>query len=221
MGFWDYTRWRKGESSKIPPRVESAAEDRRIPDRDLSIQEDRPILTRVDQKRFEEYVEEYYPKILRYCYNNIGDRYEAEDLTAETFLVAFQNCWKFNFKGGNFGAWIYRIATYRILKLLRDKRRHPHEALPENLLGEILLVSREPDPEKRLELTREVDRLMRYMEQLDPQDRVYLNLRYREGFSSQEISAIVGKKWGTIASRISRAKRKLQEMATEDDERSQ
>nr|MBC8424873.1 RNA polymerase subunit sigma-24 [bacterium] len=41
------------------------------------------------------------------------------------------------------------------------------------------------------------------------------------GLSSQEIAAIVGEKWGTIASRISRAKRKLQEMADEDDAGSQ
>jgi len=202
-------------------RVESAAEDLDVADPDLAIQKEWLIQARLNQERFDYFFNHFYPRILRYCYSSVWDRDVAEDLTAETFEAAFRDLWKFRWQGVSFGAWLYRIATNRIKKLYRYEQRHPREPLPENLLGEVLLVSQDLDPEQRLELTREVDRLARHMSRLKPEDRIYLNLRYREGLSSKAIAAITGKKWGTIAARISRAKKKLQEMAAEDDERSQ
>lgn len=221
MGFWDYRQRGGEESPGIPVRVESAAEDLDVPDPDLAIQKEWLIQARMNQERFDYFFNHFYPRILRFCYSSVLDRDEAEDLTAETFESAFRDLWKFRWQGVSFGAWLYRIASNRLKKRYRYEQRHPREPLPENLLGEVLFVSKEPDPERRLELTRECDRLARYMSRLSPEDRICLDLRYREGLSSQEIAAIVGEKWGTIASRISRAKRKLQEMADEDDAGSQ
>ncbi|MBC8422936.1 RNA polymerase sigma factor, partial [bacterium] len=165
--------------------MESAAEDLDVPDPDLAIQKEWLIQARMNQERFDYFFNHFYPRILRFCYSSVLDRDEAEDLTAETFESAFRDLWKFRWQGVSFGAWLYRIASNRLKKRYRYEQRHPREPLPENLLGEVLFVSKEPDPERRLELTRECDRLARYMSRLSPEDRICLDLRYREGLSSQ------------------------------------
>jgi RNA polymerase sigma-70 factor (ECF subfamily) len=221
MGFWDYKRRKETENADTGLRVDPAAEVGVYEDPDLAIQKEWLLQARIDRERFDYFYNHFYPRILRYCYCSVWHRDDAEDLAAETFQAAFTDLWKFRWQGVSFGAWLYRIASNRIKKWHRQRMRHPQVPLPENLLGEVLLVGRDIDPERRLEIAQEVDRLAGYMARLSPEEQVYLNLYYREGLSSREVSAIVDRKWGTIASRITRARRKLQDMATEDDERSQ
>ncbi|MBU0740806.1 RNA polymerase sigma factor [bacterium] len=220
MGFWDYRRWRDDSWPEASGPAKPAAAETGRADPDLAIQKERLIQARIDLERFEYFYEQFYPQIMRFCYRNVWHRDEAEDLAAETFQAAMENLSKFRWQGISFGAWLYRIASNRIKKWHWKQANHPQCPLPENLLGEVLLIGDEPDPERRLEIAQECDRLSRYMSRLNADDRIYLNLHYQEGLSTREISVIADKKWGTIASRISRARKKLQALADEDDERS-
>lgn len=61
----------------------------------------------------------YNYEIYRFCLKMMGDTTKAKDAFQETFVKVFENRNKFD--GGNFRAWIYRIARNVCLNALRIK----------------------------------------------------------------------------------------------------
>lgn len=65
----------------------------------------------------------YLPKIYRFVLLKVSHREEAEDLTHQAFLKAWENIEQYDFQGYSFGSWLYRIARnvtvdyYRGVKL--------------------------------------------------------------------------------------------------------
>ena len=57
----------------------------------------------------ERMVGQYQNLIFSICYRIVGDYFEAQDLTQETFLAAYRNLGSFD--GTNEKAWLTRIAT--------------------------------------------------------------------------------------------------------------
>src|SRR5262245_46352553 len=53
----------------------------------------------------------HYQAIGRYLYRRVGNRDAAEDLVAETFLVALREIRRFEWRGIPILHWLYRIAT--------------------------------------------------------------------------------------------------------------
>ena len=59
---------------------------------------------------FTKIYQEYYRRIFNYAFSRLLHREEAEDATAEVFLVLLQNLRSFDPKRGSVGTWINRIA---------------------------------------------------------------------------------------------------------------
>jgi RNA polymerase sigma-70 factor (ECF subfamily) len=72
---------------------------------------------------FADVYERYYPMIYAYVLRRIGDRAEAEDITAHTFVRALQSLERYEERGTPIGAWLLRIATNALIDELRRRRR--------------------------------------------------------------------------------------------------
>lgn len=107
----------------------------------------------------QEMVEEYGDRIYRLALRYTGDRIQAQDLTQETFLKAFENLDRFD-RSREPGPWLFTIAANLCRNWLRDKREIPVDYLEglnrlEGKTPEEIFFQRESE----LELARALDQL--------------------------------------------------------------
>src|SRR5215472_5737081 len=64
-----------------------------------------------DPSRFAELYEENFYRIYAYVARRVGNRHQAEDITADVFREALADIGKFEWRGVPFAAWLVRIAA--------------------------------------------------------------------------------------------------------------
>jgi RNA polymerase sigma-70 factor (ECF subfamily) len=74
-----------------------------------------------DQVAFTQLFEQYHAPILNYLHRMVGDRAQAEDLTQDTFLKAY-NALPGTRPDLAFKPWLYRIATNTAISQLRRRK---------------------------------------------------------------------------------------------------
>jgi RNA polymerase sigma-70 factor (ECF subfamily) len=136
----------------------------------------------------------------------IGNERDAEDITQEACLRAF----KFfsGFRGGDARAWLLTIVRRSAWTWLRSNRRHEEAVeFDEDLHGG-------PDPSSTPEVSLiragDVEAVRQAISSLPAVFREVLVLRELEGCSYKEIADIAGVPIGTVMSRLTRARRQLQ-----------
>src|SRR6476660_230528 len=67
-----------------------------------------------DPARFADLYEQNFYRVYTYVARRVGDRHQAEDLTAEVFREALAGIQKFEWRGVPFIAWLLRIASRAI-----------------------------------------------------------------------------------------------------------
>jgi RNA polymerase sigma-70 factor (ECF subfamily) len=158
---------------------------------------------------FEAVFEAHYVEIRRY----IGRRLDpdvAEDLAAETFLIAFRQRERFDSAVGGVRPWLYGIATNLIGRHRRAEVRK-YRAMAR--------TGPPPDDEghdqrivDRLSASVTVDRLAGALARLSQGERDVVLLIAYGGLSYDEVAAALRIASGTVASRLSRARTKLREV---------
>ena len=144
----------------------------------------------------------------------VGTVMAAEEVTQDTFMRAYGALERF--RGGDFRPWLLRIATNRAYDELRRRKRAPgsFEELtyePEVEWSTLTSVE-EPDARaERLELARVLEEALA---QLPTDQRVAVVLSDVQGYDYVEIAAITGVPYGTVKSRLSRARSKLRTLLT-------
>ncbi|MCB9798097.1 RNA polymerase sigma factor [Candidatus Nomurabacteria bacterium] len=78
---------------------------------------------KADEVAFSELYNLYFPKIYGYIFRRVGSHEDAEDLTSQVFLKAFDKLGTFNYQGYSFSSWIFRIATNALTDHYRKKSR--------------------------------------------------------------------------------------------------
>ncbi len=165
-----------------------------------------------DVAAYNRLVLQYQSLVYNVVYRIMGERHGAEDMTQEAFISAYQALNRF--RGGNFKAWLLRIATNACYDELRRYKRRPQSSL-EELTEEnesfAFLRSPEEGPEaqqQRLEMMRAIEHCL---DDLPDDQRVTAVLRDIEGYDYNEIADITASSLGTVKSRLSRARTKLRD----------
>ncbi|MBK6328809.1 MAG: sigma-70 family RNA polymerase sigma factor [Chloroflexi bacterium] len=165
-----------------------------------------------DVAAYNRLVLQYQGLVYNVVYRIIGEPQGAEDMTQEAFISAYQALNRF--RGGNFKAWLLRIATNACYDELRRHKRRPQSSLDE-LTEEndsfAFLRSPEEGPEAqqmRLEMMRAIEHCL---DDLPDDQRVTAVLRDIEGYDYNEIADITSSSLGTVKSRLSRARNKLRD----------
>ncbi|MFI6905923.1 RNA polymerase sigma factor [Nonomuraea sp. NPDC050394] len=161
-----------------------------------------------DPERFATVFDAHYEEIRRY----VGRRLDldiAEDLAAETFLIAFRRRDSFDAAKGGIRPWLYGIATNLIGKHRRaELRRYRALARSGPSPGDDGHEQRVVD---RLAAGVTVQKLSAALAGLSRGERdVVLLVAYGE-LTYDEVAAALGVANGTVASRLSRARNKLRD----------
>ena len=137
---------------------------------------------------YEEHAEQVYKFLLRLC----GDVHLAEDLLQDTFLKAMQSADSFDNRC-KFTTWLCQIAKNTYYDSLRRKKRHPMEALTEEIPAKDSVEEQVVDSQSAQEVRKLVHRLP------EPYKEVFL-LRYYGELSFREIGEIFEKSegWGRV-----------------------
>jgi len=161
-----------------------------------------------DESAFAAIYEYYSDAIHRYAYRLLGNQEQADDLTQETFIKAYQNIGQL---GGepNLSAWLYRIASNGCLDALRRRKRISW--LP-------MLANGEKDDEFAQEdfapQVAEAQAVRKVLVEMPPHLAMTLVLRTVEGFSCEEIAEIMNVPKGTVFSRLARAREQFARLYT-------
>lgn len=166
---------------------------------------------------FERLVAEQSPDVFALLFRLTSDTEEARDLTQETFLRAFQNIARFR-GDSSLKTWIYRIAINQARNRWRwwhRRRRNATVSLDttddqsDQPLAATLPNDLSANPESEA-LARERERHLRdALCGLRRSYRETVVLRDVEGFSYEEIAALLQISIGTVKSRISRGRLEL------------
>src|SRR3989338_4374325 len=153
---------------------------------------------KIDPETFGVLYDQNFDRIYRYLQGRTGSREIAEDLTAETFLIALKNLWRFRWTGRPFSAWLYRIALAQVGNFYRRQRK-------EKTIG-LELAEELPDLKAARTPTFNDDYapIHRALEQLSPPQREAIVLRYFEELSNQEIARTMEIPENTVKSHLHR-----------------
>jgi RNA polymerase sigma-70 factor (ECF subfamily) len=171
-------------------------------------------LVRLTLKNIEAYVflvERYEEKLLRYIMRiSRGTREDAEDLLQDVFLSAYKNLNDFD-QNLKFSSWIYRIAHNKVISHFRKITARPKTMTYEGDSQLLNVLASEENIAKALERKYTAEEVRIAIDQLDEKYREVLMLKFLEEKDYKEISDILEKPMGTVATLISRAKKQFKE----------
>ncbi len=159
---------------------------------------------RLDERAFEAIFHEHYPKVYAILFRLTGDRYEADDLAAETFWRLWERP---PAQDENLAGWLYRVATRLGYNTLRaGKRRERYSAAAATLMVE---NQAEDNPANAAEQHIERQRVRAILRQMPLRDVQVLILRH-SGLSYKEIAVVINVAAGSVGTLLSRAETRFE-----------
>ena len=174
-------------------------------------------LTLKNQDFFTCIMERYEEKLKRYIRRISGVSIEdAEDLLQEIFVKVYRNLYGFD-TSLKFSSWIYRISHNQVVSHWRKTRMAQNVLKFEGGEDYLKILSSGEDLAQNVERKFTGEEVRRVINKLDEKYREVLVLKFLEGKDYQEISDILQKPLGTVATLINRAKKQFRKIA-EDKE---
>jgi len=174
----------------------------------------------VDQARggnsqaFGLFMRRHQKRIYRLAFHLVRTGAEAEDVTQETFVRAFQALSRFDGRSEPF-TWLYRIAVNLSLNVIRARKPTRTSTPADDPRIESLLRETRPshgsDPASNSANRQLAQVLCEGIDALSDTLRTTLVLVCIDGVSHEEAAAILGCPEGTVAWRVHEARRKLRE----------
>ena len=186
-----------------------------MPEKDLTAKQQKQIIKdfKSDKNSFSKIYNFYYEMIFRYLLKRTMSADIAYDLTAETFIKAFENFHKFKWTGISTKVWLYRIA----INSLKNHRRGPkvailtekhegHENLKTNAKEELQKI------DKALFGDDDLSKLSDAMATLNVDYQNILSLYYFSGMSQEEIGKAINRSKSAVKSMMHRATTNLRQI---------
>jgi RNA polymerase sigma-70 factor (ECF subfamily) len=151
----------------------------------------------------------YLDAVYRYVYYKVGGAAEAEDLTAQIFVKAWEAMPRFQWREIPFSHWLMRLAKNAVID-------HYRAAKPQSELSE-RLVSETPDPQGQYLRTEALRGLEAAVRQLPEEQRAVIVLRFIEGMDYAQVAEIMGKSQGALRVIQHRALAALRRILSRED----
>jgi RNA polymerase sigma-70 factor (ECF subfamily) len=158
-----------------------------------------------DVEAFHDLVETYKNPVYHLCYRMLGNAEDAEDATQETFWKAYKAIHKFDLER-SFATWLLSIAAHHCIDQMRKRyvSSFSLELLPEGSASDD-----SPSPEDEVARSETGRQVQELLNELKPEDRAVIILRYWYEMSEQEISDALSMTVSAVKSRLHRARRSM------------
>jgi len=158
---------------------------------------------------FEELYAEFLQRVYAYIRAQLGAAADAEDVTSQVFIKAWEAYPRFEPQGATPAAWLFRIARNAVLDHLRSSGRR------ERL---VRVVANQPeaaaDPAEVARERIEYGQLMELVAELPERQREVIGLRH-SGLTFLEVGQLLGSSEDAAKMLYHRALRALRDRATE------
>ena len=156
-----------------------------------------------DRDAFADLYQRYLPMIYAYVRARVFDDHDAEDLTEQVFLRAFQTLSRYEARGWPYSAFLYRIAR----NLLVDHIRRTRPALP------VEAAEAHPDPapsaDEALIQREERHRLQQALDRLPADYQEVIQLRLLMSLPTNTAAQWLGRSEGAVRVLLYRAMQAL------------
>jgi RNA polymerase sigma-70 factor (ECF subfamily) len=159
------------------------------------------VAAQADPRAFGVLYHRHVAAVYRYAARTCGDRLVAEDVTAATFERALAALPRFEWRGGGFRAWLFRIASAEVATWYRERERTTGERGRQAWQrGERVRVEGDDEADADDHLS-----LLRAMATLPDRYREVVTLRYLADMSAGEAAEALGMSKRMLAVTLHRA----------------
>ncbi len=168
----------------------------------MPLLEDHELVTAAQQNpaEFGLLYQKWLTPVYRYCYFRVGNEKDAEDITSQVFIKAYEDLPRFKLNG-SFSAWLFTIAHARMVDFYRRGARttareaggdaeEPAAATPD-MLTQVMRNS-------------EMDRLFNALNMLPEKEQGLIRLRFVAELSYRDIGQIVHRKEDAVRKSVTR-----------------
>jgi RNA polymerase sigma-70 factor (ECF subfamily) len=160
------------------------------------VQEELDLVQRArqgEQEAFAQLYESHFDKIFRYVVVKIRNQAEAEDMTQQVFIKAYESIGSYQSQGVPFTAWLFRIAHNQMVDYVRKQSKK--QTVP---LDESLQIKDDSDVEHEVEVKIEMEKVVLATAKLTKAQREVISLRFAGGLSITEAAKTMRKSEGAI-----------------------
>src|SRR6202167_3275827 len=157
-------------------------------------------------ERLEDWLEEGYAGSFRTACLILGNRADAEEAVQDAFLRA----WRFRdalTSVPSIKPWLYRVVVNSCYSKLRQEIPHRDHRAGEAELAD--LAARDSDPAAAAQRSEVAETVLAALQRLPVSLRVPIVLRYYADLSERDIALAIGRRQGTVTSRLHEARRRL------------
>ena len=164
------------------------------------------------QEAYTQIVNQYRKSVLSYISTIVSNPEDAEDICQETFHKCFRYLEAYNFKYA-FSTWLYTIAQNTAIDF-HKKRKIPQ--VTSSSIGQESttpdIESTVPSPEENMINDQAIENLIKSIQNLDPKYRKISELRFIHEYPLEEIAKELNIPLNTVKTRVSRAKKLLNDI---------
>ena len=167
-----------------------------------------------DAEAFGRLYDMHVDRVYRHIYYRVGNEHDAEDLTQQVFLKAWQAIHRYKKTASPFIAWLMTVSHNLVVDFYRTRKDKAY------LEAEVLANGSASSPEQATEASFEQQRLRRAILQLGSDEQQVVILRFIEGFEFAEIASLIKKKEGNVRVILHRALVKLRNILEKEQKQS-
>ena len=161
-----------------------------------------------NQLYFGELYERYADKVYSKCYTMLKDEGLAGDAAQEIFTKIFLKLASFNGQA-KFSTWVFSITYNYCIDLIRRNKKLKVTLSVDDDEKNLQIAAPQQEISDAEFLELDLKRLYSAMEELSPEERALLILKYKDNLSIKELADMTQKNESAIKMRLKRAKEKV------------
>ncbi|BBB49077.1 RNA polymerase sigma factor [Pelolinea submarina] len=161
---------------------------------------------------FEALYRKWLTPVYRYFYFRLGNVKDAEDLTAQVFLKAYQDLPRYRNRGA-FSAWLFTIAHARLVDYYRKNSRKAALEVP---IEELEIPVSAMDLPERAAQKGEFEQVFSLLMGLTEKEQTLIRLRFMAELSYREIGQVLHCKEDTARKSVARLLERMKKQMEND-----
>ena len=145
----------------------------------------------------------YVDRVYRHAYYRVGTIEDAEDVTQQVFIKAWQAIGRYKKTASPFLAWLIKISHNLVIDFYRSKKSETYADF------DVVATKSETDPAHLAEAQFSQQEIRKAINKLHGDQQQVILMRFIEDFSYAEIAAALGKNEGAVRVILHRGLAKL------------